>query len=89
MYFREAIYETCRPELLTGMQITILDSAARLPAGERRWTAFEHLVAHRYERLTGQVITDAFDWRQAVAWLIAELPALLKIAIFIFTIVAI
>jgi hypothetical protein len=58
-----------------------LDRAAKAdPARHKRlWMAMEHIVAHRYERETGQKITANFDWSKLMQWLIDNLPAILKI----------
>ena len=44
----------------------------------RLWRALEHVVSHRYERMTGEKIIAGFDWATIKDWLIAHWPQILS-----------
>lgn len=82
MTFRDAILDACRAQadsvnadpLLAGVLKTLEDTP---PRHKRFWVFLEHAVARHYERETGK--RPPADWKKILDWLIANLPAILKI----------
>lgn len=44
----------------------------------RLWHALEHTVAHRYERMTGNVLPEGVDWASIKSWLVEHWPQIVS-----------
>ena len=77
MSFRQAVLEAASRDPKLSRKFTkALESADN---EDRRifWGVAERVVTRRYRRATGKV--GKIDWQKALAWLVENLPAILKI----------
>lgn len=84
MNFKEAILETFERKTKLSGNTKKAAERARKEKHPRLWKALENVVAHRYERATGETVTAGFDWSTALDWLLENLPKIISLIIALF-----
>jgi len=77
MSFRQAVLEAASRDPKLSRKFTRALEASDTEDRRIFWGVAERVVTRRYRRATGKV--GKIDWQAALDWLIANLPAILKI----------